>query len=413
MRLLAAMVDVCSRLGYERTTVDALVAEAGVSKEAFYREFASKEECFLASFDEIVQQGAEELGEAYRSRPGFLERLTAVFETFVEFVAERPGEARLVIVDSLSLGSASIEPRARAAALFEALIGESLKERDSPAEASAVTIRAIVGGVRSIAYRALRDGRPERLADHVEELVGWGLDYRRATERRAAAARASAGERLAAAVVGEGSAGPPPDGKPSWAEPAKSPRSRAELGQRERIMRGAAQAAAERGYAALSIPAISAAAGVSNKTFYEHFGSKQEAFLAAFEALTQRAFEATALAFATREGWLEGGAAAIAELLGYFDREPLLRKLAFFEIPAAGPAGLDRTEALLEAFRAFMRPEPLPEGVPRRPPEVVIEAIAGGIWAVVQEEVVAGRASSLPDLTPEVIDLILVAFGVE
>ena len=29
--------------------------------------------------------------------------------------------------------------------------------------------------------------------------------------------------------------------------------------------------------------------------------------------------------------------------------------------------------------------------VPGRPPEVVIEAIAGGIWAVVQEEVVAGR----------------------
>ena len=199
----------------------------------------------------------------------------------------------------------------------------------------------------------------------------------------------------------------------SWKEPANSPRSRRDLTQRERILRGAAQAAAKTSYAALSIPAISAAAGISNQTFYEHFASKLEAFLAAFEALAKQALETTAKAFLAHEGWFEAGTAGIQALLWCFVEEPLLGTLAFIEIPAAGPEALNHAEMLLEPFKAFLRPNPLPDGVVHRPSEVVVEAIAGGIWAVVQGEIVEGRLEQLPHLAPKIADLVLVPFGVE
>src|SRR5262252_3529543 len=54
--------------------------------------------------------------------------------------------------------------------------------------------------------------------------------------------------------------------------------------QRERILSAVAQAAAELGYAEMNVEAVIARAGVSRRTFYEHFRNKEDAFLAAYDA---------------------------------------------------------------------------------------------------------------------------------
>src|SRR5271165_5461613 len=58
--------------------------------------------------------------------------------------------------------------------------------------------------------------------------------------------------------------------------------------QRERIMAAVGQAAAEVGYAEMSVEAIVARAGVSRRTFYEHFKNKEDAFLAAYDAVVRQ-----------------------------------------------------------------------------------------------------------------------------
>ena len=413
-RLLSAMAAAVAEHGYAATTVGEVVALARVSKRDFYAEFASKEACFLAAFEGTVVEIGEEIERAFASKEVLEERVEATLETLARLAVERPVEMELVVVDSLELGAGSVPPRARAAALFESLIRAALEEAGT-GEVSALKVRALVGGVRSILYRALRNGEPERLAQHVGELTRWGVEYRLAGERVAREGGPSAGERLVAAVEAGGgpAAGVGEEPGLSWEEPANSARSRAELGQRERIMRAAAQETVARGYGALSIPAITAAAGVSNQTFYEHFASAQEAFLVAFEALTQRALMKVATALGEYEGWLEGGTAGIRALLDCFVEDPLFTALSFFEVSAAGTAALDKAEALLVAFTLFLKPDPLPEGVPRQPSQVIVEAIAGGLWAVVEAEVIAGRVEQLPSLAPELVDLVLVPFGVE
>lgn len=416
-RLEGAMVEAVRRHGYPETTIAELVALAGISKRDFYESFVSKEECFLATFDEIVERAVERVGDSYRSGEGVRERFMAALGEFAEIVTSETAAAHLVIVDSLSLGEVSVAAQAQAAGRFEAMIRQSLEEASATGEISELAIRGVVGGMRNTVYRALRAGRPEALRERVPELVDWLLGYLRAAG--AAKERGSFGARLVSAVSGEGAK----RGEPAatggeepglaWEEPANSERSREKLSQRERIMRAAAQVAVQRGYAALSIPAISAAAGVSNQTFYEHFGSKQEAFLAAFDALAQRTFEATAAAFGAWEGWLEAGAAGVAALFECFVDQPLFRTLAFFELPAAGAEALDRAEAMLDVFTMFLRPERLPPGVQKRPSETVVEALAGGLWAIVQAEIVAGRVESLPQLAPEILDFALVPYGVE
>jgi AcrR family transcriptional regulator len=412
-RLMGAIVEAVSRQGYEGVTVGELVALAGVSKSAFYRQFAGKEECFLAAYEEIVAQGATRIEAAYRAGEGLRGGMEAGFGELIEIVSGQTAAARFVFVDSLSLGRAANEARERTAARYEAVIARGFAEAPLDGEVSPVVIRAIFGGMRDFAYHCLRDQESVRLREHASELIDWAIGY-----RLAAAAGSRVGERWAqfaakSGVSTSGASGGPQEADLRWDEPANSERSRRELDQRERIVRATAQVVGNHGYGKLTVPAISAAAGTSNQTFYKYFASKEKAFLAAFDALALQAFEVTGNAYSMKEGWLEAGTTGMLALLEFIAANRAFRQINFFELYAAGPAAEDRAEAMLSLFAAFMQPDPTPAAVKANPPRVVIEAIAGGLRAVIQHEIVAGRSESLPDLLPEILDVILQPFGVE
>ena len=64
-----------------------------------------------------------------------------------------------------------------------------------------------------------------------------------------------------------------------------------EASQRTRLLEAVGRAVAERGYAAATIDDVVRRAGVSKKTFYEHFADKQDCFLAAYEAASEELLE--------------------------------------------------------------------------------------------------------------------------
>ena len=63
------------------------------------------------------------------------------------------------------------------------------------------------------------------------------------------------------------------------------PRSFVASNQRERLLEAVASVTARIGYPDTTVHDIHSAAGVSRKTFYEHFTNKEDAFLAASPAL--------------------------------------------------------------------------------------------------------------------------------
>ena len=99
------MIEAVARYGYQGTKLSDLVALAGVSNTTFYEQFETIEQCFLASFDEIVARASEQVGQAYRSKTDFEERLRAAFEAYFDFVIAEPAANSLVLVDSLALGA--------------------------------------------------------------------------------------------------------------------------------------------------------------------------------------------------------------------------------------------------------------------------------------------------------------------
>jgi AcrR family transcriptional regulator len=405
-RLLGAMVEAVARHGYAGTTLRELVALAGVSRSTFYAHFESKQECFLATFDEIVRQVTERVGSTYRSTSGFRERLHSSLAAFFDLVVEEPDAATLVTVESLTLGAAGVEHRERGSEAFELMIRQSFDHSDSPHKVSDTMIKAIVAGIRGVVYRRLRAGQREQLPGYIDELVDWGLSYQSADSP--ALHRAT---RAASAPTEVGDKGPADPEAVSWEEPPDSSTSRATLTQRERILRGAARVVAEKGYDALSIPAISAAAGVSNQTFYENFSSKRDAFLASFEIIAQETLAATASAFETAGDRPEAVGIGMRAMLEHIADNKLFGRFAFFELPSAGPVALDYADAVMDNYTSFLGPGELPKEFGEPLPPVVLEAIGSGIWTLIQNEIVHGRTDSLPELAPDLTRVALMPFG--
>lgn len=406
-RLEGAMVEAVARHGYAATTLRELVTLAGVSKSTFYEHFENKQDCFLATFDEIVLQLKTRVDNAYSFDGDLRERMTAGLQAFMNLAVESPAAASLAAVESLTLGAPGIERREQASLAFEAMLKQAFDESESDQVVSPVTVIAIMAGIRGTVYRCIRRGEPERLPDLVEVLVDWALTYEEPECETVHRAVAAAQHQVDLAALRPPRQDP---AKPGWNEPPDSPRSRASLTQRERIVRGAAAVVIESGYAALSIPAISRAAGVSNQTFYEHFDNKRDAFLASFEVLAAEALGAGAAGFVGEGQHPEAIGAGLRAMLEEIAANEPFARMAFFELPTAGPVALDRADAILDGFTAFLERGAAPGEIGEPPPRPILEAIPVGIWTVIQRELAHGRAETLPQLAPDLARIVLGPF---
>jgi len=390
-RLQGAMVAAVARHGYAKTTIATVVDLAGVSRTTFYQHFKSKKDCFLQTYDQIVDLGIERITLAYRSADGPRERLRAAFAAFVEIITSETDSARFVIIESLAAGDIALEHRERAVQAFEQLLGQSFAQ--SQGEVSEVTLRAIVGGVQRILYVRLREGRVQELGEQIDELVDWTLSYQAPGVK------------------------PPPPPRVRKTTSPSVPRfevpfpdlahARSALSQRERILLAVSSLVAQSGYQALTIPAITARAGVSNQTFYEHFDDKGDAFLTALNLAEDDALAATASGFAASSSVPDAVREALFALLSHTATHPAFARFAFFESITPGTVAQELAERKLQTFIDLIAPGAnRPAGVP----SIAEQAIAGGVFSVIQREIAYGRLARLPRLTASLAYIALAPF---
>ncbi|BAW09928.1 TetR/AcrR family transcriptional regulator [Nocardia seriolae] len=129
------------------------------------------------------------------------------------------------------------------------------------------------------------------------------------------------------------------------------------VSQRGRLLEGISECVEAKGYGATTLTDIVARARVSRSTFYEHFASKEECFVAAVEAgallLYTRIAEETA-----RLEHPDARALVLNSLTTYCDvviAEPHLARLVLVEAVKAGGAAVARHDASLDLFTALYR----------------------------------------------------------
>jgi AcrR family transcriptional regulator len=93
--LMKAAAKVCAKRGLQQTSIDEVAEEAGYTKGAFYSNFASKEELFLAMLDERFEQRVRDIDAAIASTDDPEVAARRAGDDFQRFLAADPEWQRL------------------------------------------------------------------------------------------------------------------------------------------------------------------------------------------------------------------------------------------------------------------------------------------------------------------------------
>jgi len=196
------------------------------------------------------------------------------------------------------------------------------------------------------------------------------------------------------------------------------PRELVEASQRQRLLHGVTAAVARKGYGPTTIADITAQAGVSKKTFYEHFADKLSCFLAAYDlgssAMLRAVNEASldAVAAGPVEQLRAGNRAYLSFLI---DEEPYAR-MFFLETLAAGPEAVARARACRAGFTESMRAwhEHARRHHSGWPPasDIEYEAATAVAHELALERIATGRAGELAGLEDTLVSIQLAVLSV-
>lgn len=155
--------------------------------------------------------------------------------------------------------------------------------------------------------------------------------------------------------------------------------------QRKRLCGAMVEAAAQRGYGAVTVTLLVRLAAVSKRSFYEHFSGKEECFLATFDAVLADAAASVGAADDSRLGAQQEPLRSLfMSGAAYLEGHSKDMRLCIAEAPVAGPRARARVESMRRRFHvALARAVDYAFGV-EAPPLLVIAGVAHGIWHLVR-----------------------------
>jgi AcrR family transcriptional regulator len=168
LRIVAAMLRVLPRHGYAATTIGHVTEEAGVSRAAFYGQFASKEDCFLETYDLASRwlcEGVERAAAGGLDWPG---RVRAGVAEALRLLAANPALAHLIAIEAPQAGAAARKRQQECLGrLAEALRAGRADRPELPGDLDEL----LVGGALSIVARYVENDQAERLSEVETALV--------------------------------------------------------------------------------------------------------------------------------------------------------------------------------------------------------------------------------------------------
>lgn len=372
-RIESAMIELVGEGGYEAVALRRLTALAGVSTRTFYQHFEGKEDCFLRTYELVVQRIAARVASAQAGESSWSRRVELALQGFAAELINKPRAARLALLEIFAAGPAAYETMARAEGHLEEVLAESFSSSPPQVEISPLLAKAIVNGVGLVARTRMVDAGPTA-AVVGGELSQWILSLREM----------------------------PASGSPSDA-PTQTRRNpslpRAEPGEREALLSATAKLAAANGYWELTMPRILAAAGLRKNNFTAHFSGVEDCFLAALEQRTAGLIGQAMVGSSEGLSWSDCIHRTIENLCAGVANDSVTASLVFIESRSASCAAVALQDALLmnlagELSRqaANRYDQPLSR--------IHVEASLGAIWGVIRSYVDSGRGGQMPGLAP-------------
>jgi AcrR family transcriptional regulator len=402
------MISAAARDGYGNASVARVIGQAGVSRATFYEHFTGKEECFLAAYREVAGQVGGGFGEVGLSR-GSAVRPRDVLARLLVGADRDPARARLLLIEALAGDPSTRSEHEQILLELERSVESYLSDQSRGELVLDVSARAILGGIGSVVAMRIFRGETGDLAGLLDDMMAWVDSY-------ALSDGSSRHSRDDWAEMGKGLSIPfqPPAGSDAH---RALPRGRSALPQgavarehRDRILDAVARVSVERGYLAMTITDITAAAGVTREAFYTLFRRKEDAFLAAQTMALQESVSRAAGEFFGATEWAERVWNAARAMIGFLCEHSDLGYLELVESYAAGAAAIRHSFDSRMAYTLFLEDGYRQRESAERLPRLCSEAIGGALLELLRRHVVQGKGDRLPELIPEGVYVAIAPF---
>jgi AcrR family transcriptional regulator len=167
-RVLGSVVHLTLDEGYSQLTDPQIAQFAGVSTEAFHKQFPSKEEAFLATIDEFVAEALDSVRPALEAAEDWSEGVYRAMVAFVQYMVEHEALLRIAFIDVFEVGPAIIGRLTRS---LEELTKLLAKEAPEPRRGPSIAREAIAGALWAIVASYVSNSRLKRLPCAVDQLT--------------------------------------------------------------------------------------------------------------------------------------------------------------------------------------------------------------------------------------------------
>ncbi len=166
-RLLRSVIACSAAHGYQHTTIADIVRRAGVSRSAFYAQFESKEECFLAAYVLMADSMREAVVASGDGVADWRRALDLGIAAYFEWFRERPEVAAAFLVEIRVVGGEGLEARSGVLAAMThriKLLGQrARREQPGLPELDDVAYTSIIATLDELAHDYVRQGKTAQL----------------------------------------------------------------------------------------------------------------------------------------------------------------------------------------------------------------------------------------------------------
>ena len=368
-RLFGATVASVAERGYANTRVADLVEISGVSLRSFYDLFPDKKACFVGAIDALVRSTIGPVLDSSGSEEWELDSRRRL-QIAAKLAAAQPAAARMCLVETYVAGPSVSEVVDAAAARIEVLVRDGLAGSSRwaglPPEIGTFAIGAIFETFRA----RLIDNRESRLPAVAEHLANLLLQFEAPVRPLRSAAR-------------------PPKIRPEQLEASD---------HAERAQRAFEALLTEQTYAETTMEQVAKTAGMSVRTLYANFVSREALMLAAIDTAGAQLVSAAMPAYRRQPSPAEGIRAALAAALAFLASRPNLTHLLLQATYEGGAPTLRRRTEALRPFETLLA-RAAPSGLVI-PQSILTEALLGGLLWLARRRLSEAGPGALPGLAP-------------
>jgi AcrR family transcriptional regulator len=176
----------------------------------------------------------------------------------------------------------------------------------------------------------------------------------------------------------------------------------------EQIQAAAVRVVARKGYGTATVRDICAEAHISARSFHEHFASKQEAVFSGVEAGVDRVMGFGQQIYRSSPSWPDAVWDGMHAYVEWTQNEPAFTRTGVVELLSAGPAAIELTQSLMDAFTIFLQP-----GYELLDPSAVgslDQPVTQRFFEILYLRITRHSVEAIPAILPELIRTILTPF---